>query len=122
MSWRRWNGWEPSRVTRHEYDDAGRIIATVTTGEPEWDDDARGMALALAEYEAGLCPRCNHPLAETTDAAHEDRYVAADPIRCHRCTATEQASRRYAESPTPGALLLPVELSPPQEVNGHAYP
>lgn len=113
MSWRRWNGWEPARATTYEHDDGGRLAAALITTEPEWDEESRGLAVALGEYEAGLCPSCRHPLAETTDPAHEERYVAGDAIRCHRCTASEQASRRYAESPSPGALLVPVDFHPP---------
>lgn len=85
----------------------------MTTVEPEWDEQSRGLALALSEYEAGLCPSCRHPLAETTDPRHEDRYFTDEAVRCHRCTATDQASRRYAQSPSPGALLVPVEFRPP---------
>jgi len=98
------------RVTRYEYDEAGRVAAAVTTVEAEWDDEARGVAVALAEYEAGLCPSCRHPLAETTDAANEYRYVAGMAVRCHRCTATDQASHIYQDSPSPNCLLIPVEL------------
>lgn len=113
MSWSRWNGNEPARTTTYAYDDDGRVTAAVTTVEPEWDEDSRGLALALCEYEAGLCPGCRNPLAETTDPRHEDRYFTAEAVRCHRCTATDQASRRYEGSPSPAALLVPVEFRPP---------
>jgi hypothetical protein len=120
VSWRRWNGWEPRRVTTYAYDEQDRVTAAVTTVEAEWDDEARGFALALSEYEAGLCPACNHPLAETSSAQHEDRYVPGPAIRCHRCTAAEQASKAYQNSPSPGALLIPLEFRPlppePKEV------
>lgn len=127
MSWRRWNGWEPTRVTRYDYDEDGRLAAAVTEVDAEWDDESRGMALALAEYEAGLCPSCRRPLIETTDKRHEDRYIAEPAVRCHCCTATEQASKAYAESPAPGALLVPVVLVPPlpepeEEVSVCGYP
>lgn len=116
MSWRRWNGWEPARSTVYTFDDDGRPLTAVTTVEAEWDEQSRGYALALGDYEAGLCPGCRHPLAETTDARHEDRYIPGVAIRCHMCTARGQASQRYAESPTAGALLIPVELRrPPPE-------
>jgi hypothetical protein len=51
-------GWTPSEVHEHEYDDQGRIVRTVVTREPEWDDDSRAEMLALAEYEAGMCSGC----------------------------------------------------------------
>lgn len=97
-------------MTRYEHDDDGRLAAAVTTVEAEWDADGRGLALALTEYEAGLCPGCRHPLTETTAAANEERYVAELPVRCHRCTATDQVSARYQDSPSPGALLVPIRL------------
>ena len=109
MSPRRFLGWAPQVTTVHEYDDAGRMVRSVTTSEAEWDDDARDAAVALAAYEADLCPGCRQPLAETTDPAREDRYTAGLAVRCHRCTATERAGEKYQDSPQPGALLIPVE-------------
>jgi hypothetical protein len=82
----------------------------VTAVEPEWDERERGWALALLAYEAALCPGCREPLSETTKAENEGRYVPGPAVRCHRCTATEQASVTYRESPQPRALLIPVEL------------
>jgi hypothetical protein len=110
VSWRRFNGWEPRSETVHSYDEAGRLIRTVTTVEPEWDDDNRAWAQALLAYEADLCPGCRQPMSETTSADHEGRYVSRPAIRCHRCTASSQASELYREAPQPNALLIPIEL------------
>lgn len=82
------------------------------THDAEWTEEDRTAAIALARYESELCPGCRHPLAETTDARNEERYVVPHPIRCHRCTATEQAQERFQDWPTPSALLIPVELRP----------
>lgn len=126
MSWRRWAGWEPSTVTTYSRDAQGRVEAAVSTVEAEWDAQSRGFALALAEYEAGLCPSCEYPLAETSDPHHEDAFVAEPAIRCHRCTASDRAAKAYETSPSPGALLVPVRFLPPppqpREViaNGHS--
>jgi DNA-binding transcriptional LysR family regulator len=127
VSWRRWAGWEPTKVTTYDYDADGRVDVAVSTLEPEWDDQSRGFALALDEYEAGLCPSCKHPLEETSAAHHEDRYTAEPAVRCHRCTASEQAAKSYQDSPTPGALLVPVRFHPltPEQMrevraNGHS--
>lgn len=109
-------------VTSYEYDGDGRLTVSAATTEAEWDDDSRGLALALAEYEAGLCPSCFQPLAETTDPAHEGRYHTGPAIRCHRCTATEQASHIYAESPAPGALMIPVDFEPPATPRAPTHP
>lgn len=97
----------------HEYDLAGRLVRSVVTVEVEWDDEAREWALALAAYEADLCPGCRQPLAETTLAENEERYVALPAIRCHRCTASSQAMDRDAEKPHASALLVPIELREP---------
>lgn len=78
--------------------------------EPEWLEEDRALALAFGIYEADLCPGCRHPLAETTDAAHEFAYRPGAPIRCHRCTVSSMAANAYAEQPHASALLLPIEL------------
>src|SRR5690606_3854254 len=85
VSLKRWNGWEPHEVTEYEYDDGGRVVRTVTTREPEWDDESRAYVLALAEYERSVCGGCGGWLPETTDPKNEGRYVSKGAIRCHRC-------------------------------------
>jgi hypothetical protein len=113
VSPRRFLGWEPTRTIRYEQG-LGSGAAVITT-EPEWSDDDRDLAAGLLDYEAGLCPGCRHPLAETTMPEREFAYVAEPAVRCHRCTASAQASEVYAESPTASALLIPVELRLPTE-------
>lgn len=110
VSLRRFSGWEPDSVTTYEYDPDGRLVRTVTTVDPEWDGAERDNALALAAYEADLCPGCRRPMAETTDPANEARYVADAAIRCHCCTAQDSARKAYEESPSPSALFIPVHL------------
>ncbi len=78
--------------------------------DAEWTDEDRDLALALADYEADLCPGCRHPLSETTKPENEDRYKAGRALLCHRCVATEIAGKRYERHPHAGALLIPVEL------------
>jgi len=81
--------------------------------EPLWTEDDLQAALDLTGYEAGLCPGCKHPLSETTALENEERYFVPHPIRCHRCTATEQAQELFQDRPSASALLIPVELRPP---------
>jgi hypothetical protein len=81
--------------------------------EPEWTDEDRDMALALAAYESDLCPGCRHPLSETTRPEREELYVPAQPIRCWRCTAASIAGDAYAEERHASALLLQVDLRDP---------
>lgn len=83
---------------------------THSVHSPEWTDDDRTAALDLQAYEASLCPGCRHPVAETTAPEAEERYHVPHPIRCHRCTATEQAQERFQDMPSPGALLMPVQV------------
>lgn len=103
-------GWEPEHVTVYEYDDAGRVTRTTTTIEPEWDDKQRELAFALQAYEADLCPGCKQPLTETTRVENEGQYEPGPAVRCHRCTAADQAFKKYQDSPAPQALFLPVRL------------
>jgi hypothetical protein len=103
-------GWEPEQTTVYEYDRWGRVARTITVAEREWDDEQRGLVFALQDYEAELCPGCRQPLEETTAAENEYRYTPGPAIRCHRCTATEQASKAYEDSPVPSALLIPIHL------------
>jgi hypothetical protein len=103
-------GWEPRRTTVHEYDSSGRLARSITKVDVEWDEEQRGLVFALQAYEADLCPGCRQPLAETTKAENEARYVPGPAIRCHRCTASEQASKPYEDSPSPAALFIPIQL------------
>ncbi|HET7386454.1 MAG TPA: hypothetical protein VFJ19_07290 [Nocardioidaceae bacterium] len=60
VSPKRFLGWEPSWETVYEYDDAGRLVRSVTRQlEPEWDETTRLRAEGLARYEAERCPGCN---------------------------------------------------------------
>jgi hypothetical protein len=69
-----------------------RVPPTVFLGERTvdasgWTRVDTSYALALEDYEAGLCPGGNHPLAETSKPEHEDAYRPDPPIRCHYCVA-----------------------------------
>lgn len=110
VSPRRFLGWEPARVTTHEYDAAGRPVRSVTMAEPEWSAEDREMAMAFAAYEAGLCSGCRHELAITTQPEMEDAYIPEPAIRCHRCTASMRAAAVYEQSDHPGALMIPLRL------------
>jgi hypothetical protein len=84
---------------------------TTTTVAPEWTEADRDAAMALVEWEAGLCPSCAHPLAETAAAENEYAYEAAGPpIRCHRCTAADVAMKPHEDKPATHALFIPMRL------------
>jgi NAD-dependent SIR2 family protein deacetylase len=83
----------------------------------EWDEHEQALILALAEYKSSLCPRCHGDMEETTDPAHEDRYVPKLPIRCHRCDGLIRSENAYTEkagTDRPAALLHQVELRRPR--------
>jgi hypothetical protein len=94
-----------------ERDAAGRP-ARYVDARPAWDDDDRILALALEEYERGICDGCGYPLEETTDPLNEGRYIARQAIRCHACTAQGQGAAVMGEVPHSHALRIPVEFRP----------
>lgn len=109
ISVKRLDGWEPVEVAEHEYDDAGRLIRTVTRREPEWDDEQRAWMDAWLLYRSNIHEACGHYLPDSTAPEAEDGYVSEDAIRCHACTARARAFARYSESQQPEALLFPVK-------------
>lgn len=58
------------------------------TREPEWDDDTRGRALRLAEYEDNLCGcGCGQPVGIAFDKA---RVFKVDKATCYAGRALER--------------------------------
>jgi hypothetical protein len=111
ISLRRFDGWTPTKTTRYRRDRRGRVLEAVTTVEPEWNDEQRGLMLALARYQSLLHGPCGGYLPETTDRANEGAYKATAPSRCHKCTAIGEAAGPYRESPHPQALMYPIEFT-----------
>ena len=92
---------------------AWRVAPTVflghrTVATAEWTPADTELALELEDYEAGLCPGCNQPLAETTQPDRVDAYRPDLPIRCHYCTA--QAVVSSVDHARPEGLLFPLIL------------
>lgn len=75
------------------------------------------LALALQQYEDGLCGGCGQPLVESTDPDNEGRYVASLPHRCHACTALGHRMDEYQNSSQPKALRFGVTLRPRKKRN-----
>lgn len=92
MSLRRFEGWEAAEVHEHEYDDAGRLVRTIVTKEPEWDDEQRALMLALDQYERELCSGCGGHISSAFDPT-VNRDVQSHEPRCLDCAAIE-AKRR----------------------------
>lgn len=93
-------------------------MRSVETTEPEWDAESYALLAALADYENGLCPRCNEPLDECMDALAAagnpkatHKYVAAIQGRCHACDALAVKQETDAkETPTSAAVPRPQSL------------
>ena len=92
------------------------FIRQRTVNSTEWTDEDTRLALALDDYEAGLCPGGNHVLAETSRPEHADAYRPAHPphewTRCHYCTASAALSEVIAKQTRPEGLSVPLVLDP----------
>jgi hypothetical protein len=106
ISVKRLDGWEPLQRTEYEYDRNGRMVASTTVREQEWDEEQQSLMLALHAYRANVHEACGHYLPDATEG--EDDWVTDDPIRCHACTARARAYTRYSENHHPEALLFAV--------------
>jgi len=95
------DGREPVEVTEHQYDDAGRLVRSVTTREPEFTDQDRGELIALAVYREGLCPLCGRPLDVCT--SHEDTgpEFAATWTACRATLAILEKQRAISDGKKP---------------------
>lgn len=92
ISKRRFEGWEPATLYTH--DEADRLVSSQP--EAEWSPLEAGWMVALAEYEAGLCEGCGHPLEETLTTEAED-WKALPPLRCAVCTQHSMQHDEYAD-------------------------
>lgn len=55
------------------------------------------LAVALTEYEAGLCAGCGQPLAMTrADSEHRPHGYAVESFSCQACSELEIAGKREA--------------------------
>lgn len=70
------NGWEPAEVTSYEYDDAGRLVRTVTVREAEWTRDEVALFVAARRVEADMGPH-GIPWSRAVDP---DAKFMADPV------------------------------------------
>lgn len=91
MSPREFDGAVAREVHEH-FDAAGKLTGTtVVTRESMWDDDARGRALRLAEYEADLCP-CGCGLPRET--AQSPAAMGVGKFTCYASRAIAVQKRR----------------------------
>lgn len=85
----------------------------MTTREPEWDEQERAWFLALAQYEAGLCPLCGRHVSICTAPGAEGRIHVPPPTRCHVTTAIERAREPYkgGKARYAGALMFTASIT-----------
>jgi len=101
VSVKRLLGWEPETRTVHHYLPDGRLRESVTVRESEWDDEQRGLMLALDVVEHDACDGCGQPLSETMAPDAFESYVAEAAGRCHACDAIGIASESRKSTPRP---------------------
>lgn len=103
-------------MTEYEYDDAGRLIRSMTTREPRWTEQDQAEMLALAEYRDSLCPCCGLPkdivLGHERDAP---KFVVTKRYCLARSTLAETQAAffsQYQKNPDPRhqALLWSVRI------------
>lgn len=94
--------------TVYEYDDAGRLLRTVSQAEPEWDEQEQAWALALASYEEDeTCPVCGGPKAICQAPENDGRFQVPPPTRCFVATAIADAREPYGKNAKhPQALMF----------------
>lgn len=64
--------------------------------ESAWDDETRERALALADYQAGMCGcGCGLPATES----HKKQPFRVHAVTCYAGAATDKIRREAAEKP-----------------------
>lgn len=64
--------------------------------EPEWDGPEREWMLALADYEASLCPDCGLPMSECHNPQAQFRFDATARV-CWVTAKQQQAVSQWRE-------------------------
>jgi hypothetical protein len=83
-------------------------VSSVTETEPEFDDDDRAWAYALADVEGQMCPGgCGQPLEESTAVGADDDYDV-HILQCHACATR---SRRLEDRRTSGEVVRVVRTA-----------
>lgn len=97
----RLDGREPAETTEFFYDDAGLMVRSVTTREPEWTEQDLAEVQALAMYRAGLCGcGCGFPEADTTSHYETGPEFLVTRTTCRARAAVLEAQRAAADGGT----------------------
>ena len=86
------------------------FIQQRTVNTAEWTEDDTLLALALEDYEAGLCPGGRHQLSETSKDEHADAYRPGKQVVCHYCVASSMLSEVLAKDENSAGKLIPLVL------------
>lgn len=97
------SGWEPVTVTRYEYDDAGRLEASVTEREPEWSRADVESLIAFREAQR-VGPHGHEmsvavdPLGDPSNPAREWDWVVPLPVKDFAQEALDREKKRYSDT------------------------
>lgn len=100
-------GWEPEESTRFEYDD-GRLVRSVVTKDPEWDDEQLNLMLAWQALHEDIGSH-GQLMSEATDPANEGRFVAeavTDHAQAARDKMREQYKKDFPDDPQHGVFFV----------------
>jgi hypothetical protein len=86
------------------------FIGERTVNTAEWTFQDTRLALALEDYEAGLCPGGDHVLAETSKDEHADAYRPGPRVRCHKCKARALLDEVLGKEEDAAGVLAPIVL------------
>lgn len=90
------------------------FIRKRTVNSGEWTDEDTLLALALEDYEAGLCPGGPHVLAETSKPEHADAYRpdTEKQVQCHHCKASALLQDVMSKEEDTAGVMVPLMLDP----------
>lgn len=103
--------------TTYDYDDAGRVVRTVTVAEPEWTTADRGWVLALLAEQADVCPDCGHPTTVCRDPATAGQWQVIEGV-CQPSRVAQAIAENNAQEPSRrrGVVLSTRRIAPLEEV------
>lgn len=104
MSYSRFRGDAPSSETTYEYDDAGRLVRSVTTADPDWTPTDRGLALALLAERAETCGQCGHPMSVCRDPRTARTWTVVTEV-CQPSVVAQVVAEQVHEKKQRGVVI-----------------
>lgn len=105
MPYSRFRGDPAATETTHEYDDAGRLVRSVTLAEPEWSEHDRGLVLALLAERADTCSACGHQISECRNPKTAGTWTVTEQI-CEPSRVAQAAAENNSEKKKRGVQYL----------------